>query len=126
MEELESITVADLSAFAELVEEDRVGVSWSVLSDIGPEWIGSRRKLNFFVDGILMAENEFTNRLASALIEGLAIPATTKDLVITGEGDLRRNGSSIEVVYDWAKAMPYDNPVETGSGVFTLVKVMDT
>ena len=118
----ETIDVPDLEAFARLVEQDKVGVYWLVRSEIGPEWIGSWRELNFFVDGIPVADNELTKRLADALIDGLAIPATSQDHVIRGEGELQLNGNSIEVVYDWSKAVPYDDPVETGEGVFTLVE----
>ncbi len=122
MQKTEPVLVFDLTAFVKLVEQDRVDVAWSVLSEIGPEWIGSRRKIDFFVDGMPMAQNALTHRLVQALIDELALPATSIDHVISGEGHLRRKGRSIEVVYDWTKAVPYDDPVKSGSGVFTLVK----
>ena len=123
MEEPDKFIVADLNHFVELVGQNRVGVYWSVLSGIGPEWIGSRREIGFFVDGTTMAENKLTKRLADLLIEGLSIPATSKDYLITGEGDLRRNGMLIEVVYDLTKGVPYDEPVETAGGVFALLNL---
>jgi hypothetical protein len=126
MQETEPITVADLNVFTQLVEQDRVCVAWSVLSEIGPEWIGSRCEIKFFVDDTAMADNEFTKQLANRLVAGLGIPATSKDHVISGEGDLRRSGTAIEVVYDWNKAVPYDEPVETGSGVSCLVDITET
>lgn len=126
MKETEPIHVADLFAFVELVGKDIVSVSWSVLPEIGPDWIGSRREITFFVDGTPMAENELTNDLANRLVAGLAIPVTSKDHVISGEGDLQLNGTAIDVVYHWDKAVPYADPVETGSGIFRLVDTTET
>ncbi|MCR9200198.1 MAG: hypothetical protein NXI04_16305 [Planctomycetaceae bacterium] len=121
----EAIRVADLISLAQLVEEDKVGVSWTALSEIGPEWIGSRRKVTFFVDGTPLAENEVTCQLADRLITGLGIPATGKDHVISGEGNLRLNGTVIEVLYDWDKTVPYDDSIEAGSGEFRLVDLVN-
>jgi hypothetical protein len=118
--------VDDLATFCQLVEQDRVGVGWTVYSDIGPEWIGSRRELTFYVDGRPASNNATISRLGDLLIEGLQIPATSSDFVIYGEGDLRKNGSAIEVIYYWYKTIPYDYPVKGGSGVFTLVQTDDS
>ena len=118
--------VQDLATFCQLVEQGRVGVEWTVWSDIGPGWIGSRRELGFSVDGRPVPENATVSRLVNALIDGLQIPATSSDSVISGEGELRKNGSAIEVVYEWHKAAPYDYPSESGSGVFTLVQADDS
>lgn len=126
MEDAQAITVADLKQLVELIDQDKVGVYWTVFSEIGPEWIGSRLEINFFVDGTPMAENQLTNRLANALVDALSIPATSKEHVMTGEGDLRRNGKSIEIVYDWSKAVPYDDPAETGSGAVKPFEVEDS
>lgn len=117
--------IPDLATFCRLVEQDQVGVDWTVYSDIGPSWIGSRRELTFYVDGKPVSENATISRLAELLIDGLSIPATSADHVIHGEGDLRRNGAAIEVVYEWSRAIPYAYPEETGEGVFTLVQTED-
>ncbi|MBD1855237.1 MULTISPECIES: hypothetical protein [Leptolyngbya] len=113
--------VPDLATFCLLVEQARVGVGWIVYPDIGPGWIGSHREINFYVDCMLVSKNLIISRLINVLCKGLEIPATSADLVIFGEGELRKNGGAIEVVYDWNKAFPYDNPIESGSGVFTLI-----
>lgn len=125
MSDDQPFSIPDLDTFCQLVEQGRVGVDWTVLSDIGPEWMGSERRLTFHVDGRAVGDNPTISRLAARLIDGLQIPATSSAHVIRGEGDLRKNGSAIEVVYDWSKAIPYDHPAETGSGVFTLVQTDD-
>ena len=115
--------IADVDTLVRLVDQDRVGVDWTVTSTIGPGWIGSSRELSFYVDGKPIAENALARRLTNALIEALSIPETSEDHVISGEGDLRRRGTLIEVVYDWSAAIPYDFPSDSGSGVVALINI---
>lgn len=115
--------IRDLDALVGLVDQDRISVSWTVTSAIGPEWIGSTRKVSFYVDGIPVPENPLIQRLANVLIEAILIPETSENRVISGEGDLRRRGSLIEIVYEWSAAIPYDWPSDSGSGVVTLINL---
>lgn len=115
--------IRDLDALVGLVDHDRVSVDWTVTSAMGPEWIGSTRKLSFCVDGIPIAENSFTRRLAKAIIEAISIPETSEELVISGEGNLRRRGTLIEIVYEWRAANPYDWSSDSGSGVAKLMNI---
>ncbi|WP_254510482.1 hypothetical protein [Anatilimnocola floriformis] len=117
------IFVADFADFCRLVDENRVGVSWTVYSEIGPDQIGSYRVVQFSVDGIRVAEDATMTPLVERLITALSLPASSEDLVLSGEGSLRRNGNEIEVDYDWFNAAPYADPVDHGSGVFTLARV---
>ena len=118
-------TVNDVERFCQLVEQGRVGVAWSVSPEFGPEHIGSRREVTFFVDSTPVTASALTERLARILIDGLQIPATSRDHLISGEGDLRRQEYSVEIVYDWQRTIPFDEPVENGSGVFTLIEMDD-
>ncbi|MEO1075719.1 MAG: hypothetical protein AAFX41_07100 [Bacteroidota bacterium] len=105
----------------DLVEQGRVDVCWSVTSEGGPGWIGSARVVSFLVDGTPVAETALVQRLATALVEALSIPASSQDHVISGEGTVRKRDRLIEVEYEWDKAKPYAWPSETGGGTVTLI-----
>ena len=117
--------VRDLETLVGLVDQDRISVDWTVNCEIGPEWMGSNRALTFYVDGNPIAENPLTQRLANALVDALSIPATSKDHVISGEGDLRRRGTVIEIVYDWNSTIPYDWSSGTCGGVVEIIDISD-
>lgn len=123
MTDTDPFVVGDLATFYELVNQGRVSVGWTVYPDVGPEWIGSCRKLDFFVDSRPLLQNQFALQLAELLMAGLQIPDSSPDHVISGEGWVRQNGNAIEVEYEWSKAIPYHPDIETGSGVITLLKL---
>ncbi|MEO1477091.1 MAG: hypothetical protein AAFV01_00795 [Bacteroidota bacterium] len=116
-----AIEVRDVDTLIDLVEQGRVDVRWSVTSEGGPGWIGSARVVSFLVDGTPVAETALVQRLATALVEALSIPASSQDHVISGEGTVRKRDRLIEVEYEWDKAKPYAWPSETGGGTVTLI-----
>ena len=72
-----------------------------------------------------VAETALIQRLATALVEALSIPASSQDHVISGEGTVRKRDRLIEVEYEWDKTKPYAWPSEAGGGTITLVALED-
>ena len=126
MPNAEPINVADMSEFCRLVETGNVTVTWSVSADLGLNSIGSQRLVRFFCNASNIEKGRTTDHLIELLCEGLKIPVASQDHCISGEGDVRRNGTRIEVKYDWYKAIPYQDPCEYGTGVLVLFDTRDT
>jgi len=85
----------------------RVSVTWDLRPVIGPEWLGGGRKIDVFVDGKLLLEGEWAERLKSVVAEWTGLPEESEREIITGEADVELNGSVLELDYSWSVAIPY-------------------
>jgi len=91
-------------------------VQWMVTSDIGPDWIGSSRTIDFYLGDFILSETEFCKKLKDRLIESIPIPNESKDHVITGNGDIILKENQFEICYDWDATIPYQNPGKSKEG----------
>ena len=107
------------------MKESELSVEWYVYSDLGPSWIGSWREVNFFVDGICLVENSFVERLQKYVIDAANIPSKSVDETIHGEGDISISSDTLEIKYWWDKAIPYQDPIETGSGSAVVCSISE-
>lgn len=98
-------------------------VEWRVTSDIGPDWIGSFREINFYLDDFMLKENQFCKELKEKLIQIIAIPSESQDHVITGEGDITIDGNSLMLDYSWEAAIPYQDPDQSEAGTVLFLKL---
>lgn len=108
-------TTISIESFEELCDKMtsmEFYVNWCVTSEIGPDWIGSYRTIDFHLDNLVLTETKFVEKLKENLIELIPIPSESKDHVITGQGDITLKDSQLEVYYDWAAAIPYQNASE--------------
>lgn len=110
------ITIEDFESLIEKINTKEFWVKWKVSSDIGPDWIGSVRTINFYVDEYKLEETEFCKDLKNRLIQLIPIPETSKDHVITGHGDITLKKNCLEIHYDWDATIPYDEPSEEKEG----------
>lgn len=120
MTEDERIVVEDLATLVGLIERHECWVRWEVTCEVGPDWLGGRRSIEFHVGSRRLAETAFHDRLRAALVEALAIPSESADAVIRGEGTVRWEGGRLEMDYEWSEAVPYQDPRDGGVGTARL------
>lgn len=123
MSELEAGLIEDIAALLERMKTSELHVVWRVLSEYGPEWIGSRREICFMLDDAPLLETSLHGALREALVELVHIPATSADVVIEGEGEVARVGDTLELSYAWRAAAPYAYPSEGGRGRGVLMRL---
>jgi hypothetical protein len=121
MQQADPITVDNLATLLRHLKQSELWVKWEVLCDIGPEWIGGRRSIYFYLDRRRLTENPFHDRLRVKLIQVLDIPAESPDAVISGEGEIQQVNDTLEIEFEWWKAIPYMNPGDRGYGRRTLI-----
>lgn len=123
MKESDNIIVENLASLIEQMNNSEFWVEWKVLSNIGPDWIGSSRSICFYLGELAICENKFHDQLRSAMIEVAKIPETSSETVIDGEGKIQYLDGKLNVKYWWSKAIPYQDPCEQGNSEGTLVIV---
>ena len=96
-------------------------VEWTVLCEFGPNWVGSCRKIQFYLDDRPLAPSPLQADLEQRLIDVLGIPETSKDAVITGEAKDQRTPGVIELIYSWQAAIPYADPHDSQHGTIMLL-----
>ncbi len=104
-----------IESFEELIdkmESMEFYVEWEVTSDIGPSWIGSLRTIDFYLDRYKLTKTKFCKELENKLITIVAIPETSKDHVIYGDGDIILKNKKLEIYYEYKAAIPYQEPDE--------------
>lgn len=96
-------------------------VRWKVLSEIGPEWIGSSRNITFYLDEVSLEDSDFCHFMTGKLIEVMEIPSTSKDEVITGYGIFMLRDSELIIQYETESNIPYDYEFNFDNGVKTFI-----
>jgi hypothetical protein len=91
-------------------------VEWKVLCDIGPDWIGSSRKITFYLDKLPLENSEFSNFLIERLTDVMKIPSTSEDYVIKGNGKFILQGSELMIKYETEANIPYDDKFNFDNG----------
>ena len=117
------IIIENLESLLDHMNKCDLWAEWKVLSDIGPEWIGSSRKICFYLDDVPLGKSEFHNKLKKALSKTASIPETSSDEIIYGEGEVTYKDGVLQVKYWWSKAPPYQDPIKKGSGEGVFVDV---
>ena len=82
-------------------------VEWEVLSDIGPNWIGSIRQLKFCFENTPVETTGIFKQLENNIIERLAIPERSADTVINGHGKISLKNKTLKLDYEWDEWIPY-------------------
>lgn len=91
-------------------------VEWKVLCEIGPEWIGSSRKITFYLDKTPLKNSEFNDFLIESLINVMQIPSTSEEHVIKGYGKFILQGSELIIKYETEANIPYDDKFNFDNG----------
>jgi hypothetical protein len=99
----------------------KLSVKWKVSSDIGPEWIGSKREVLFYLDSEPILDNSIHSFLEEILIDKLNIPTTSVDDNINGEGDLFILKNDLQIKYSISYTVPYDYPHKYDNGQVILI-----
>jgi hypothetical protein len=121
MSDTQPIVVEQLEALLALIEQAEFWVKWEVLCEIGPEWIGGGRFIQFYLALQPLADTPMHDRLKHALVESLGIPETSGDAVVSGEGTITRNGDVLEIEFEWSATVPYMYPHDGGHGAAVLM-----
>jgi hypothetical protein len=121
MQQPDSITIDSLASLLGHLDRSEFWVKWEVLCNIGPEWIGGGRSICFYLDRRPLAENPFHDRLRLIAIGVLDIPAESPDAIISGEGEIQQVNDTLEIEFEWWKAIPYMNPCDRSYGRRTLI-----
>jgi hypothetical protein len=121
MNETQPIFVENLELLLALIEQAKFWVEWQVRCDLGPEWIGGGRVIQFYLAHQPLANTPLHDELKQALIETLNIPETSGDAVIRGEGTVFRTGNLLEIEFEWSAAVPYLDPHDGTCGTATLI-----
>jgi len=111
-----TITIENFEELITKMKAMEFSVEWRVTSDIGPDWIGSYRTIDFYLNDYTLNETNFCKKLKNKLIESIPIPNESKYHVITGDGDITLKEKQLEIYYDWEATIPYDNPSESKEG----------
>lgn len=94
-----------------------ITAGWEVLCDIGPNWIGSRRNIAFYLDESPLEESDFISFLIERLIEVMEIPSYSEYHVIKGSCTFSLNGSDLILEYETVTNIPYDDKFNLDNGV---------
>jgi hypothetical protein len=121
MSDTEPILVDDFATLFALIQSSDFWVKWEVRCDIGPEWIGGGRSIQFYLDQRPLADTPVHNQLKDALINALTIPDNSSDAVISGEGTITRLQNALEIEYEWSEAVPYMDSRDSGFGKALLL-----
>lgn len=103
------------------LENKTLTVNWKVLSEIGPNWIGSSRNISFYLDKLPFEPSDFCNFMTNKLIEVMEIPSTSKDHVIEGFGVFILEDSNLIIQYETEANIPYDDNFNFENGVKTFM-----
>ncbi|MFD1605897.1 hypothetical protein ACFSJW_04775 [Flavobacterium artemisiae] len=103
------------------LENKTLSVKWKILSEIGPDWIGSSRTITFYLDNAPLEDNAFCKQMTDKLIEVIEIPSTSEDHVITGEGTFVLQGADLLIEYQIEAAIPYDYNFDYDSDIKTFM-----
>lgn len=98
------MTFDDLTS---LLNTSELTVEWEVLSDIGPNWIGSIRTLKFCIENTPIETIGILEQLENNIIERLAIPERSEDAVINGHGEISLKTTRLKLDYEWDAWIPY-------------------
>ena len=121
MNDAQPIVVEHLEALLALIEQAEFWVKWEVRCEIGPEWIGGGRLIQFYLARQPLADTPMHDQLKHALVESLRIPETSGDAVVSGEGTINRKGDVLEIEFEWSAAVPYMNSHDGGHGTASLM-----
>jgi len=121
MNDTQPIVVEELEALLALIEQADFWVKWVVRCEIGPEWIGGGRFIQFYLARQPLANTPLHDRLKHALVESLRVPETSGDAVISGGGTITRKGDALEIEFEWSAAVPYMYPHDSGHGTAALM-----
>ena len=117
----EKISIHNIKSLVNHMNQNQeFGVWWTVLCDIGPDWIGSSREVCFVLEGKPLSDNEFHRHLKDQLIKLANIPEKSSSHVINGEDDILLQEGKLIVEYWWTAAIPYQDPDQSGDGKGTL------
>lgn len=103
------------------LQSKTLAVRWKVLSQIGPEWIGSSRNITFYLDKAPLEDNDFCHFMANKLIEVMEIPSTSEDHILTGNGIFILQGADLIIEYKTEAVIPYDDNFNSDSGTKTFI-----
>jgi hypothetical protein len=121
MQQPDPIIIDNFAMLLRHLEKSEFWVKWEVRCEIGPDWIGGGRSIYFYLDRRPLAENLFHDRLRLKLIQVLDIPAESPDEIVSGEGEIQQVNDTLEIEFEWWKAIPYANPGERGYGRKTFI-----
>lgn len=99
-----------MNTLAELREElksKKMTVKWKVRCELGPEWIGSKREVCFFLNNQTLGDDLIHEMLIDLLIKKINIPLTSEDYMIKGEGELSILNSNLVIDYRIEYNIPY-------------------
>lgn len=123
---IQSIKITTLAELLSKMEESELWVEWRVRCEIGPDWIGGGRSIQFYLGDFPLSETPFHTRLKSMLIQQLAIPEESADAVIYGEGGIRRVRNRLEIEYEWYESVPFMSARNRGDGTEKLIDLGST
>lgn len=120
MSEAQGIEIRSWKELLVSIEKEELSAEWKVRSRIGPEWVGSRREIVFYIGDQSLGKCSLHEELKKRLICVVGIPESSENEVIDGEADFELSGSTIQVDYLWTKAAPYEDPSfsQKGNDVF--------
>ena len=107
MNGIQPIVVDELETLLALIEQAVFLVQWEVRCEIGPEWIGGGRFIQFYLARQPLANTPVHDRLKHALVESLGVPETSGNAVVHGEGTITHKGDVLEIEFEWSAAVPY-------------------
>ncbi|MBL7779161.1 MAG: hypothetical protein JNK66_12830 [Chitinophagales bacterium] len=96
-------------------------VQWQVTCNIGPDWVGSSRDIQFYINAEPVEDNDFHSFLKDCLIEKLNIPEKSEEDMIEGEGDLLLLGNDVMIKYAISYTVPYNYPHKYENGEVVLI-----
>ncbi|MGP1387734.1 MAG: hypothetical protein ACTS2F_29620 [Thainema sp.] len=119
----DAVVIADLQSLLDQIESSDLWVKWVVRCQIGPDWIGGGRLIQFYLDHRPLADTQLHHQLKDALVRVLNIPDASSDAVISGEGTVTYKHNTLEIEYEWSEAVPYMDAHNSGFGTAVLVTV---
>ena len=117
----EPIEVNDLVSLLRLIQQSEFWVQWRVRCEIGPEWTGGQRSIQFYLDQQPLADTSLHDQLKNVLVKKLDIPETSPDAVIRGAGTITRKNNTLEIEYEWSETVPYMYSRDGGYGTTILM-----
>lgn len=112
-----NITIESFEELNTKIKTMEFSVKWVITSDIGPDWIGSTRTIDFYLDHFIWNETEFSKVLKNKLIKLLSIPSESKDYIINGHGIITPKNGKLEIHYSWDTTIPYQEPSQSKEGI---------
>lgn len=121
MNDVPPVLVEDFATLLSLMEQGELLVEWQVRCDIGPDWIGGGRKIQFSLNRRRLAESPVRSQLMEALLRVVDIPESSADALIMGEGEITHERDSLILDYDWNEGIPYWDTRAQDSGTVVLM-----